>query len=135
MARLSAKAFGWLTALPILLVTALAFADTSRAPLSEEVVKLLSAEPFPERVLDPQGRYLLLVHKRGLQPLRALAEPMVSIGDLRINPRTNARHGALPYYDLTLVDLWTGLERSVPVPPSHEIGYPQWSPDGSRFVF
>ncbi|HEY8521677.1 MAG TPA: prolyl oligopeptidase family serine peptidase [Gammaproteobacteria bacterium] len=125
----------WLAALPILLVTAFACADTSRTVLSEEAVELLSAEPFPERALDPQGRYLMLVHKRGLQPLRALAEPMVSIGDLRINPRTNGRHAALPYYGLTLVDLWTGLERSVPVPPSHAIGYPQWSPDGSRFVF
>jgi dipeptidyl aminopeptidase/acylaminoacyl peptidase len=103
--------------------------------LPGEVAKLLAAEPFPETAPDPKGRYLLLVHKRGLQSLRALAEPMLDVGGVRVNTRTNARHAALPYFGLTLVDVWTGLSRRIPLPPNVSIGFPLWSPDGAHFVF
>src|SRR5690606_801533 len=56
------------------------------------------------------------------------------VAGVRIHPRTNASYGALPYFALTLVDLRTGLEQRVKLPPSLTIGFPRWAPDGSEFA-
>ena len=118
-----------------LLSVAAARAHAADTALPEDVVTLLSADPLPEQIVDPTGRYALLVHKHRLLSERALAEPTVEVAGVRINPRTNARHAAIPYFGLTLVELWTGRSQRLELPPSLAIGFPQWAPDGSRFAF
>lgn len=117
------------------LVTGTAAWASSGAGLPEDVVKLLTAKPFPERDLGPNSRYLLLVHRRGLLPARQLAQPSLVVAGLRINPRTNARRAAMSYSGVTVVDMRTGRMHRLVVPSNLRIGYPRWSPDGSRFLF
>ncbi len=121
----------WLAAL----VALLSFAASAERSLPDDVVTLLSADPLPERAVDPTGRYALLVHHHKLLDERALTEPTVEVAGVRLNPRTNARHAAIPYFRLTLADLWTGSRQVLAVPPSLAIGFPQWSPDGTQFAF
>lgn len=124
--------FALLAAIQALAVSTPAFAQRG---LPEDVVRLLTARPFPEQALDPQGRYMLLVQKRGLLPPALLGQHTLAVGGQRVDPDSNARRAAISYSGLTLVDIRTGHKEPLPVPPNTRIGYPQWSPDGSRFFF
>ncbi|HEX6995967.1 MAG TPA: prolyl oligopeptidase family serine peptidase [Gammaproteobacteria bacterium] len=107
------------------------------APLEPppEVARLLEAPPLPKLSLGPGHRHALLVHEHELLPTQLLAEPTVSVVGLKVNPKTYGRHAPLAYYDLTLVDLSTGHRTDLDVPPDAILGFPIWSPDGSRFAF
>lgn len=110
-------------------------AGTAETALPSEVRRLLESEPLPPAAVGPRRRYLLLVHERGLLSLDQLAEPAIEIAGRRINPRTAARHAPIDYYALTLVDLETGERSRVPLPENVTIGFPAWSPDGTKFAF
>ena len=103
--------------------------------LPSDVARLLEAPPAPKPAEDPTGRYLLLVHQRDLLPARSLAQPVLSIVGVKINPRTYGRHAPIAYYGLTLVDLATGAETPLRLPRDAVIGFPIWAADGSRFAF
>src|SRR5690606_19925284 len=93
------------------------------------------APPLPKLSLGPGHRHALLVHEHELLPTQLLAEPTVSVVGLKVNPKTYGRHAPLAYYDPTLVDLSTGHRTDLDVPPDAILGFPIWSPDGSRFAF
>lgn len=113
-------------------VSAPAAAETE---LPAEVESLLEAEPLPPVAVGPRRRYVLLVHERGLLSLDQLAAPAIEIAGRRVNPRTAAGHAPIDYYALTLVDLETGQRSRVPLPDGATIGFPDWSPDGTKFAF
>lgn len=108
--------------------------DRSRS-LPLEVEELLEAEPLPPVSISPRGRYVLLVRERQLVSLDHLAEPAIRIAGRSIDPRTASAHAPLEYYGLTLFDLATGEETPLVLPRGAIVGYPDWSPDGSRFAF
>lgn len=130
-------------AVPGLMVAALlcgpAAADertlSSYAPLPDSVVRLLDADPFPDTTLDPSGRYMLEVYRHGLLSLESLSEPLLTVAGVPINPVVRSLHAPRPYFGLTLIDVASATSRSVPVPPTGNIGFPVWSPDGSRYAF
>ena len=107
------------------------------APLEPppQVARLLEAPPLPKLALGPDRRHALLVHEHELLPTELLAEPTVSVVGLKVNPRTYGRHAPLAYFGLTLVDLHTGARSELDVPANAILGFPIWSPDGSRFAF
>jgi len=105
------------------------------ARLSKAVIDLLEAPPLPAIAVSPMHRYALLVHEHGLLPMRNLAEPIVEIAHLRVNPETYGPHAPLSYFGLTQIDLVTNEIVRIPLPPDVTLGFPRWSPDGSRFAF
>ena len=105
------------------------------ASLPPDIERLLDADPLPQAVIDPTRRFVLLVHERQLLSLERLAEPAIDVAGRKINPLTAAAHAPLDYYGLTLVDLWAGTDTPILLPRGAIIGYPSWSPDGSRFAF
>ena len=107
------------------------------APLEPppEVARLLEAPPLPRLSLGPGRRHALLVHEHELLPTELLAEPTVSVVGLKVNPRTYGRHAPLAYFGLTLIDLPSGRRTELDVPSGAILGFPIWSPDGSRFAF
>lgn len=100
-----------------------------------EVAQLLEAPPLPTLAEGPRHRFGLLVHKHELLSEKSLAEPVVSVAGIRIDPRTHGPYAPLAYYGLTLLNLETGGQTDIGVPSDSTIGYPIWSPDGSRFAF
>lgn len=100
-----------------------------------EVTQLLEAPPLPTLAEGPRHRYALLVHQYELLPEKILAEPMVWVAGLKINPRTYARHAPLAYHGLTLLDLATGAQTDLELPSDAVISYPIWSADGAHFAF
>jgi dipeptidyl aminopeptidase/acylaminoacyl peptidase len=122
----------WLAAL----APALAPAQDPPAAIDRAVIEnLLDVAAQAVSLVDPHNRYLLLVHERKLLQLHQLAEPAISVAGRNINPRTRGLHAPLDYFGLTLVDLATGASEPIPLPRNATIGFPAWSPDGSRFAF
>ena len=65
-----------------------------------------------------------------------LAQPMLRIAGLRINPATNGRHHPPRLVALSLVEVATGNTRKVTgLPANPYLGLPDWSPDGTKFAF
>ena len=100
-----------------------------------EIVAILDAPPTPSVSLSPDRSHILLVQRENLPPLRELAKPMARLAGMRLDPATNGRHGPRRYVGLTLRALPDGRDRAIRLPDDPDVGFPAWSPDGSRFAF
>src|SRR5215831_17926799 len=102
------------------------------APISD----ILSAPPTPFVLVSPKADRLLVVDRLANPPVADLAQPMLRLAGLRINPATNGRHHPPRLVGLTLVDIATGKERKVTgLPANAYMGVPEWSPGGDQFAF
>jgi dipeptidyl aminopeptidase/acylaminoacyl peptidase len=104
-----------------------------RAP--DNIARILEAPRTPAVSLDPHRKTMLLVAREDLPPVADLAQPMLRLAGQRINPKTNGPHGPRRYVGLTLKRVADGRETPVKAPAGADIGFPSWSPDGSRFAF
>jgi dipeptidyl aminopeptidase/acylaminoacyl peptidase len=114
---------------------ATASAEETTGVAAAVIARLFDITAQPAAALDPQRRYLLLVHERKLLELEQLAAPVVSVAGRDINPATYGPHAPLDYFALTLVEIATGESTTVALPRDATIGFPAWAPDGSRFAF
>ncbi len=65
-----------------------------------------------------------------------LAEPMLRLAGVRINPRTNAERSYIYYWvGLTLKKISDGTEIPIALPANVRIGLPQWNANGTMFAF
>ena len=91
--------------------------------------------PNPPAIsLSPTHDTIALVQSSRYPSIADVAEPMLRLGGLRINPKTNgpARQGAV--LALSFRKLPDGQPIEVKL-PSGKPGSPSWSPDGKRFAF
>ena len=119
----------------LLLLTRTSMAQESYRRPPEVIARMLDAPLSPSISVDPQHRFLLLIERTSLPPLEDLAQPMLRLAGKRINPATNGRHEPRRYTGLVLQALTDGGERRVELPEDANVGYPSWSPDGTRFAF
>jgi dipeptidyl aminopeptidase/acylaminoacyl peptidase len=99
------------------------------------VADVLDAPPFPQAVVSPARDRLLLVQGERYPAIAELAEPMLRLAGLRINPQTHGPARAPHFIAISVVDLGDGTTRAVKVPDKARLGFPSWSPDGKQFVF
>jgi dipeptidyl aminopeptidase/acylaminoacyl peptidase len=104
-----------------------------RAP--EAIRRILEVPPTPLVSLSPTRDRLLLVQGEQYPPVAELAEPMLRLAGLRINPDTNGPHGAGHVVGLTIQDLADNSQRVVSVVSNPKLSTPRWSPDGRYFAF
>ena len=98
-----------------------------------EIRRILEA-PLPQGAsIDPTGRYIVLIDRPGMPSIEALAQPMVRLAGMRLNPLTNGRHTTSWNSRLSLGPL-DGTPKPVALPDDERLGSPSWSPDGNRFV-
>ena len=137
--------------LPLITIAALAssaaLAQEQGAPQTGAVVPryqqapqpihdLLSAPPTPLVVVSPKSDQMLVAERLANPPISDLAQPMLRLAGLRINPATNGRHHPPRLVSLSLVDVATGKTRKVTgIPANAYLTQPEWSPDGSQFAF
>jgi dipeptidyl aminopeptidase/acylaminoacyl peptidase len=112
-----------------------ALAQESYRKPPKDVLDVLNAPLAPTASLSPSRDFILFAQGVRYPPISELAQPMLRLAGLRINPHTNGRHRA-PYF----VKLWVkrisdGAETEVVLPLNAEVGTPQWSADGRRFAF
>ncbi|HET9365774.1 MAG TPA: S9 family peptidase, partial [Candidatus Angelobacter sp.] len=97
---------------------------------------ILNAPPTPLVEVSPNSKWLLAADRLANPPIADLAQPMLRLAGLRINPATNGRHHPPRLIALNLVDTATGKTRKVTgLPANPYLGTPEWSPDGTKFAF
>jgi dipeptidyl aminopeptidase/acylaminoacyl peptidase len=109
-------------------------AETWRKP-PKDILDVLNAPVTPQVSFSPAADYALLLTGVRHPPLEDLAQPMLRLAGLRINPAVNGPHAAPYYTGYVLKKLPEGTETAVALPPGSRAGAPQWSPDGKRFAF
>jgi dipeptidyl aminopeptidase/acylaminoacyl peptidase len=107
-------------------------AEYKRAP--ERIRAILDAPATPTISINPTRTHALLLEARRYPPVSELAQPMLRLAGLRINPRNNAPHRMTTYRQVRLVRLDTGAEVSVQMPVEGRFGAPRWSGDGKWFA-
>jgi dipeptidyl aminopeptidase/acylaminoacyl peptidase len=101
----------------------------------QEVLDVLHAPEPPVIRLSPTGEVLALLRPRRYPPIADLAQPMLRLAGVRINPRTNGRRGEGYMVELTLKQVADGREQPIALPPDPRISQFLWSADGRRFCF
>ncbi|MEC9373157.1 MAG: S9 family peptidase, partial [Planctomycetota bacterium] len=101
----------------------------------EEIVKILEAAPPPAVSTSPDRTRLLLVERESMPSIADMAEPMLRLAGRRISPVTNAWHGPRSFVGITIKEIEGGREIEVALPEDADVGYPQWSPDATKFMF
>lgn len=101
----------------------------------KEVLDILNTPVTPVALTSPARDNVLLATGFRYPPLSDLAQPMLRLGGLRINPSTNGPHRSQYSVALTLKRIADGSEVKIELPPNAKIGQPQWSGDGKQFAF
>src|SRR5918992_4392975 len=101
----------------------------------QDVLDILTAAVTPTASVSPARDSILLSTGLRYPPIADLAQPMLRLAGLRINPSTNGPHRYQYAVALTLKRINHGSEIKIDLPPGAKIGAPQWSPDGKQFAF
>jgi dipeptidyl aminopeptidase/acylaminoacyl peptidase len=132
--RLGNWALGAGSGLIALIATApLAFAQYQLPP--KEIVDILDAPPLPTAAVSPSGQVIVLLERASMPTIAELAQPMLRLAGMRINPRTNGPHRAQMLKAISLRNIADGGEIKVTLPPTARLSWIGFSPDGKRFAF
>ena len=102
---------------------------------SKEVLEILNAPATPTLSVNPTKTYASLSQAARNPSITEVAEPMLRLAGMRIDPRTNGLHLAPHSLSIELVKLPEGTKLKVDLPPNAQAGPLRWSPDGKQFAF
>ncbi|MEP6921767.1 MAG: prolyl oligopeptidase family serine peptidase [bacterium] len=124
-------------AIVVLLITmaAIAAAQAGYKKAPPDIASVLSAPVSSTAYLNPNRDSLLLGAGPRYPLLADLAQPMLRLAGLRINPNTNGLHRVGYFNTLALKRIADGSEVKIALPLGAKIGTPRWSPDGKQFAF
>lgn len=112
----------------ILLFVSQNFGQYQKPP--KEIEDILNSPVTPITSVSPAKDKIALLEPLRYPPISELAEPMLRLAGLRINPRTNAQHRQLYFVKVTLKNIADGKEMAVALPNDAKIISPNWSADG-----
>ena len=116
--------------LAALLLPAVALGQGSYKQPPKEIMDVLNAPAIPATSVSPARDRIALLEPLRYPPISELAQPMLRIAGLRINPNNNGQHRQPYFVNLRLRSVSDGKETAVALPPDAKIISPQWSPDG-----
>lgn len=136
-------AIGYVTAVALVLMFAPGASAQGYKKPPQVVQDVLNAPIIPQLVMSPSMDTYILAQNLRYPPIADVAEPMLRLAGLRINPRNNAPHRTdsntqgrnAAFVGLTIKSVGSDRETRVSLPPDARIGPPRWSPDGRRFAF
>src|SRR5437868_8055450 len=117
----------------LLLSSVPTFAQSYRKP-PQAVLDVLDAPVTPVANVSPTGELMLLATGVRYPPISDLAQPMLRLAGLRINPVTNGPHRSPYFVALALKRIADGAETKVSLPADAQIDFPQWGPDGRHLA-
>src|SRR3984957_8795290 len=101
----------------------------------KEVLDILNAPATPVLAVNPTKTYATLALSARYPSIAEVAEPMLRLAGMRIDPRTNGLHLAPHILSIEIVKLPEGTKLNVQLPPNAQAGPLRWSPDGKQFAF
>jgi dipeptidyl aminopeptidase/acylaminoacyl peptidase len=101
----------------------------------QPISDILNAPPTPLVQVSPNDKWLLAIDRLANPPISDLAQPMLRLAGLRINPATNGRHHPPRLVGLRLFRTDRDEQAAINVPANAYLGVPEWSPDGEHFAF
>lgn len=111
-------------------VTTATFGQGSYKTPPKAIMDVLNAPAIPATSVSPTREKMLLIEPLRYPPISELAQPMLRLAGLRINPITNGQHRQSYAVALKLKNIADGKETVVSLPAGAQIIQPQWSPDG-----
>jgi dipeptidyl aminopeptidase/acylaminoacyl peptidase len=96
----------------------------------KEIEDILNAPAIPFTSMSPAKDRIALFEPVRYPPIAELAQPMLRLAGLRINPNTNGAHRQTYSVKLSLKNIADGKETTVSLPPGAQIFSPVWSADG-----
>lgn len=111
------------------------FGQTGYQQPPKAVADILNAPPTPSVSLGPKRERMLLLESSSYPSIAELAEPMLRLAGMRINPATNGPHRGGRFTGMRLKTIATGRETRIALPAGAALSMPEWSPDGSHFAF
>ena len=99
------------------------------------ILDVLNAPLTPQVSVNRSRDVALLFTPALYPPIAELAQPMLRLAGLRINPANNGPHSPPRYTNLAIKRLADGAEKRVALPGDAYFGALMWSPDGKRFIF
>jgi len=100
-----------------------------------EIVSILDAPPIPAAVVSPKGDVVVLVRRSSMPPISELAQPMLRLAGVRVNPATGGPHRTAGVTGFTVKKIAGGGETTIDVPGARSLETIGFSPDGARFAF
>ena len=119
------------------LMAGAAFAQQKYEKPPKEILDVLNAPLPPTPFLSPARNLLALAQPVTYPAISDLAEPMLRLAGVRINPRTNAERSYIYYWTgLTLKRISDGTEFPVALPVAvRRMGPVQWNAAGTMLTF
>lgn len=112
----------------ILLLVNCVFAQYQKPP--KEIEDILNAPSIPTTIVSPAKDKIAMLEPLRYPPISELAEPMLRIAGLRINPNTNGQHRQQYYVKLSLKNIADGNILTAQLPNGVKIVSLAWSVDG-----
>ena len=113
-----------------LIIAGQAFAESSYQKPPQNVMDVLNAPAIPATSVSPARDKILILEPLRYPPITELAQPMLRLAGLRINPNTNGQYRQPYFVKLTLKNIADGKETPIDLPPNAQIITPNWSADG-----
>ena len=101
----------------------------------DPIPALLAAEAPPIVMVSPRRDSIALLRRVSAPPIAELARPALGLAGLSVDPLNNGPARASGSEGLSFIDLASGDERRVDLPPDARIIAPVWSPDGGSLAF
>ena len=101
----------------------------------QAVLDVLNSPLTPTLAISPTRHFAMQGQPIRYPPIAELAQPMLRIAGMRINPKTNGLHNTTFNSSLSLRKIPEGTEIKVALPPNAKLTLGRWSPDATRFAF
>jgi dipeptidyl aminopeptidase/acylaminoacyl peptidase len=120
----------------LLSVTAvMGVSQTSYKTPPEGVIKILDAPPTPQVQMSPAGNAMLLMEMDAHPPIEVLAQPMLRLAGLRINPELHSSQRTTQYTGFIVHHIGDNRQVRMDLPAGARMGRPAWSYDGAMVSF
>src|SRR5262249_13069837 len=90
----------------------------------QPISDILNAPPTPQVQVSPNSKWLLVADRLANPPIADLAQPMLRLAGLRINPATNGRHHPPRFVRLHLYYTLSNERAERPLPPNAPLAAP-----------
>ena len=117
-------------ALALVFAVSISYSQGSYKQPPKEVMDVLNAPAIPAASVSPTRDRIAILSPLRYPPISELAQPMLRLAGLRINPNTNGQHRQPYFVKVSLTSIPSGTETPIAFPADAKLISPQWSPDG-----